>query len=391
MKGSSGVVLGRLTSMFPVDKSYNPKIRSPWLFRCLCGELIVQSYSAAYNGRNNSCGCMKKSKSTLEVKLRALKYLSEGDKEVTLVQDGVNFKSRDWTFKCNTCEITRSNLNAWEVLRTEKRFCACSGKVTCNSSEEAVEDLNKKLKGTTWTLHEFPKEFTTKKDCWVKLNCKVCNTIHSSRFGNSYRKGCPACANKATTVRLSKDSAWFVEKCNEIHNFKYDYSKVVYKKAREKVEIMCNDHQEPFVFWQSPDNHKNKRKGCPECKRLRLKHVAFKLSRAEQNKEIYRKLPSGVYLNILSNGVSKIGLSCDLNRRNPEIRRCSGLEVKTRYYRTLNLYDSLKLENELHKYFSDKQYKWEEEWQGHTECFSLVEDEQKLVEAFIKNYEDTDE
>ena len=56
----------------------------------------------------------------------------------------------------------------------------------------------------------------------------------------------------------------FIEKCNIIHDHKYDYSKVEYIKNTDKVCIICPEHGE---FWQTPKDHLNKR-GCPICGKL---------------------------------------------------------------------------------------------------------------------------
>lgn len=55
----------------------------------------------------------------------------------------------------------------------------------------------------------------------------------------------------------------FIAKAVSLHGNKYDYSKVVYIKARDKVEIVCKDHGS---FWQTPDKHTGtRRQGCPTC------------------------------------------------------------------------------------------------------------------------------
>lgn len=53
----------------------------------------------------------------------------------------------------------------------------------------------------------------------------------------------------------------FIEKSNIVHNFKYDYSKSVYKKSGEKVEIVCHKHGS---FYQEARLHVSG-KGCPSC------------------------------------------------------------------------------------------------------------------------------
>jgi hypothetical protein len=54
----------------------------------------------------------------------------------------------------------------------------------------------------------------------------------------------------------------FISRANEIHNGKYDYSKVDYLNNKTKVCIICPIHGE---FWQTPDKHLNRKHGCPLC------------------------------------------------------------------------------------------------------------------------------
>ena len=73
--------------------------------------------------------------------------------------------------------------------------------------------------------------------------------------------GCPVCGNeKLKRPRTSKET--FLRKSNEIHNGKYDYSKVDYKDTKTKVCIICPKHGE---FYQLPKNHLHGQ-GCPKCK-----------------------------------------------------------------------------------------------------------------------------
>ena len=50
--------------------------------------------------------------------------------------------------------------------------------------------------------------------------------------------------------RLTQDQ--FIERSQEIHKDKYDYSKVKYKNTRTKVEIICPIHGS---FMQTPKRH----------------------------------------------------------------------------------------------------------------------------------------
>ena len=57
----------------------------------------------------------------------------------------------------------------------------------------------------------------------------------------------------------------FIERAREIHGAKYEYHKVVYVKAKDKVEIICSQHG---LFHQSPNKHLQG-KGCPDCGKVK--------------------------------------------------------------------------------------------------------------------------
>ena len=59
-----------------------------------------------------------------------------------------------------------------------------------------------------------------------------------------------------------------IESFRKVHENTYDYSKVVYIKSNEKIEIICPEHGS---FFQTPNNHKNGQR-CPKCSG-KLKHT----------------------------------------------------------------------------------------------------------------------
>ena len=59
-----------------------------------------------------------------------------------------------------------------------------------------------------------------------------------------------------------KTTEEFIAEAKAVHGDKYDYSKVEYKYALEKVCIICPTHGE---FWQKPNDHLQGH-GCPHCK-----------------------------------------------------------------------------------------------------------------------------
>jgi G:T-mismatch repair DNA endonuclease (very short patch repair protein) len=73
----------------------------------------------------------------------------------------------------------------------------------------------------------------------------------------------------------------FIERSAEVHEGKYDYSKVIYVRAQEKVEIICPTHGS---FWQVPDSHSRGAKvGCPACGRGRCRPIGFSQRLTQEN------------------------------------------------------------------------------------------------------------
>ena len=56
----------------------------------------------------------------------------------------------------------------------------------------------------------------------------------------------------------------FVDRANKIHDFEFDYSEVEYKRSDMKVKIICKKHG---PFYQKPQSHLNGQK-CMKCKNV---------------------------------------------------------------------------------------------------------------------------
>ena len=69
--------------------------------------------------------------------------------------------------------------------------------------------------------------------------------------------------------RLTQEE--FLQKCHAIHGDRYDYSQVTYQGGRIKVKVICHKHEEPHIFLVTPENHTNRKSGCPKCHNERAK------------------------------------------------------------------------------------------------------------------------
>lgn len=95
---------------------------------------------------------------------------------------------------------------------------------------------------------------------YIKIQCKKCKHIFEKSPKNILIKGsCPKCTG------FYKNEIELIEKFNEVHNFKYDYSKIKYIDSNTKLQIICPIHGE---FWQIAFNHLNKCE-CPKCGTLK--------------------------------------------------------------------------------------------------------------------------
>ena len=137
----------------------------------------------------------------------------------------------------------------------------------------------------------------------VDIKCKKHNKIFNQNpFEHLKGRGCPLCGNERTgdSCRITQDQ--FLEKANQIHGNKYDYSESIFLNVRTKVKIKCKKHG---LFIQRPQDHLYGA-GCPECRiskgeeRIReylsLKKIEYKSSfKFEDCRNIF-PLPFDFYL-----------------------------------------------------------------------------------------------
>ena len=103
----------------------------------------------------------------------------------------------------------------------------------------------------------------------------------------------------------TKTTEKFIQEATKIHNGKYDYSKSIYTRAKEKICIICPDHGE---FWQEANSHL-KGHGCPGCsgnKRLTKKEFIEKSIAIHGDKYDYSRV------NYINNN-TKVEIICPIH------------------------------------------------------------------------------
>lgn len=99
----------------------------------------------------------------------------------------------------------------------------------------------------------------------VTIICLEHREFNQSPTNHLSGNGCPECAAKYSRGKYRLTTLeTFLNQAFEIHQDKYDYSKVEWKNTRTKIIIICPIHGE---FTQIPQNHIRLKCGCRKCGR----------------------------------------------------------------------------------------------------------------------------
>ena len=113
----------------------------------------------------------------------------------------------------------------------------------------------------------------------INIRCNMCGKVFNQEpLSHCKGIGCPFCA-----VKLQSNTSEFISNANAIHDSKYDYTLVEYKKSRIKVKIKCKKCK--TIFNQRPNDHLQGR-GCPKCTHI--------ISNPESLFLEYLKIPNSV-------------------------------------------------------------------------------------------------
>lgn len=116
----------------------------------------------------------------------------------------------------------------------------------------------------------------------LKFKCK-CGNIFTKGFLDFKRSArCKKCGNNQTGLKLKLGFDDFLKKAKKVHGEFFDYSKVVFVKWADKVEIICPIHGS---FFQSPCNHTTCGSGCNKCGIEKIRQLNTKKDDWETSKK----------------------------------------------------------------------------------------------------------
>ena len=142
-----------------------------------------------------------------------------------------------------------------------QRCPKCSGKLK-HTKEEIIEKMNlvhnNIIKKYEYNIPTYNSIFQK-----IKIKCLVQDHgIFEQTISNHINgQGCPKCGKISSGLKNTSNQEDVIEQFKKVHQDKYDYSEVEYKKNSEKVKIICPEHG---PFFQTPIAHKMG-SGCPSC------------------------------------------------------------------------------------------------------------------------------
>lgn len=140
---------------------------------------------------------------------------------------------------------------------TSKRGCpTCAGNI--KSSTEIFINRSKLIHGDTY---EYTKVNYTNTNTKVLIICKFHGEFEQSPKKHLSGQGCSKCGREKTISARKTNLDEFIKVSKDIHNDKYDYSKVEFNTLTDKVTIGCKVHGD---FLQQALVHKNG-SGCTLC------------------------------------------------------------------------------------------------------------------------------
>ena len=245
-----------------------------WKCRCECGNEIILTQSYIKTGKA-SCGCVKREKARKQMTIHG-----QHDSKLYNVWNTMKNRCLNPNVKCYNRYGGRgiTICEEWKIFTNFMKWAYANGykdnhdlsidRIDNNGNYEpnncrwvtlSIQANNKRnnhkviYKGELLSINQIEK--ITGVD-----HRYICKKLQKGWDIETIITSTPQIGNNQYGKKLTREE--FIKRANEIHNFKYDYSKVVYVNCDTKVCIICPIHGE---FWQTPYNHVNRKRGCKLC------------------------------------------------------------------------------------------------------------------------------
>lgn len=137
--------------------------------------------------------------------------------------------------------------------------------------KKTLDDFLSKAISVHGNFYDYSKTLYINARTKVSITCPIHGEFFQLPYDHLNGCGCRKCqyAIMSENKRIGIQS--FMQKSNSLHNYKYDYSNVVFKSNKDKVVIVCPLHGE---FIQEVNSHLQGH-GCPICYNEKRKSLIY--------------------------------------------------------------------------------------------------------------------
>lgn len=184
--------------------------------------------------------------------------------------------------RTKVCIICPEHGEFWQRPDTHLQGCGCpkcGTKLTSQKNNFNTETFITKANNVHNNKYDYYKSEYNDINTKICIICPEHGEFWQSPNNHLRGQGCPKCKDIKTSLRCRSTTEEFIRKAKEIHDDKYDYSKVKYVNNITKICIICPEHGE---FWQVPNSHLQGC-GCKKC--------------ANEKKSLKRKYNNEIFVN----------------------------------------------------------------------------------------------
>jgi hypothetical protein len=190
--------------------------------------------------------------------------------------------------KTKVCIICTEHGEFWQTPSNHLQGHGCT---KCKIEKSSIENKSNIRIFTQKSCVIHNNKYDYSKVEYIDSKTKVC--IICTEHGEFWQtpsdhlkgRGCPKCKNVKSSILHTKTNEQFLKEIRQIHNNKYDYSKVKYANSHKKICIICPVHGE---FWQTPNSHLNGQ-GCPKCGQSHMEKEIMQMLENNKIKYVYNQ------------------------------------------------------------------------------------------------------
>lgn len=258
----------------------------------------------------------------------------------------------------------------WQTPHHHLNFHGCPncGRLKMGGRINTTENFIKKAKLIHGNKYNYSKVKYIHYFKPINIICPKHGEFKQTPSGHLCRRGCKFCGREyLSNIRISNTQE-FIKKAKKTHGNKYDYSKVVYKNACDKVCIICAKHGK---FYKTPNSHLTKNGGvCLKCSILNRPGMNYK-TYFKNGKNPKATLYFVEFKNVKEK-FYKIGITLTNIKTRFRDNRYSSYKIKEIWTKILPLKDAWKIEQNIKEKYKKFQYIPSNFNGGKTECFFKI-------------------